>query len=315
MNSKRISTAACIFLLVSAFWSCPFCSGEDGVKWVEKRFEHKENARAGGGEVRWRDIVTLDKYYLYDFTIHVHSVRGGGSEFANNAVNAGAKAVAGALGVPAPDVDVNKLINSDSGGPAIIVANENTLLMKGVTSYGTALFDSGGNVEYTVVAAFIMADDISKVPGRFGVASVHGSKASRELDEKRITHNLGIDIDFVRTFVKSRRDEARRIGTLPKNDLKREIESMKKAQLSATIDWLDRGTLKTSLEIIDRSTLKAALEEMDLATLREGMIYVDGDTLTEILKRLEPERRKAVLPKLDDATRKEVEKRRRFWKT
>ena len=306
--------------IVTAFWNVNSAFGERGILWHEQRFEHKERPRGGGGEVNWRDVFTKDGYYLYDFTIVVHSVRGHGSEFAEHVIDAegdvwSAEFPAATPFIAATTDRLKGILNEvRSGGPGIRIGNDNTLVITGKTVYGTGLGDSGGNVEYTVSGLFIQTTDITKVPGRFKIAGIRGSEADRDLDKKKIQANIDPNMDFVRSYVKVQRAEARRIDDLSRDELKRELQDMSRGQLHAIIGWLDGPTLKAGVQVIDGATLQVAVDVMDSETLREAMTRVDGATLTEILKRLRPNKRDEVLPLLNDATRHEVENRKNHWR-
>jgi hypothetical protein len=139
------------------------CSAQEIVQYA-KRFKHEEKARRGGGDVYWRDVITMEGYHLHDFAIHIHSIRGGGSGIGKDIAQ-----VWGAI------INVNVPTNNRlfegpvSKGPGVVIADEETVIIRGQTSYDDALKGEGGNVEYTVTAAFVRTDKPEQLTRRFAV--------------------------------------------------------------------------------------------------------------------------------------------------
>lgn len=268
--------------LITVCWNGATCFGEAGLLWHQERYEHRERGRGAGGEKVWRDVFTKDGYYLYDFTIQVHSVRGGGSEFAAFVIDSAGKVISSKSGVGIPTDALSKRFKErESRAPSVRIANDNTLVITGKTVYGTAI-DAGGNVEYTVSALFIKAADISKVPGLFSVAGIQGGDDGRKLDEKRIQANIEAQIGHVRSYVDGMKGEARRLQSLTHAERTKELESKTRSQLREVIGWLEAPTLKDGLERIDDGTLTVAVEVMDIDTLRAASrsrlasVIIDG---------------------------------------
>jgi hypothetical protein len=164
------------------------------VMWYEEVKEHKEEARRGGGENSWRDYFHKPGFAIYDFSLEVIKVRGGGSWWGSQLTAAGWEKTVGQYlwGVDFPYQKVMERSWAKEPHPEIVNLGDG-LMVRGVTSY-QPIGGNSGNVKYRLHICYIPKHEVRNLPQRnahrFALMGIRQSNQDCQTDKAAIAANL-----------------------------------------------------------------------------------------------------------------------------